>query len=72
MASKLAELGERDLKTEFESNGREVSAVLEAARDAADQLRQRATNDATRWRSEAVADRIAILNFFGRDSIVRS
>lgn len=56
MAAKLSELGERDLKTEFESIGREVSAVLEAARDAADQLRQRATNDATRWRSEAVAE----------------
>jgi DivIVA domain-containing protein len=56
MASKLAELGERDLKTEFESIGREVSAVLEAARDAADQLRQRAASDATRWRSEAVAE----------------
>ncbi len=56
MAAKLSELGERDLKTEFESIGREVSAVLEAAREAADQLRQRATNDATRWRSEAVAE----------------
>jgi DivIVA domain-containing protein len=56
IGAKLAELGERDLKTEFESVGREVSAVLEAARDAADQLRQRATNDATRWRSEAVAE----------------
>ena len=56
LAAKLAELGERDLKSEFESIGREVSAVLEAARDAADQLRQRATNDSTRWRSEAVAE----------------
>jgi len=56
IAAKLAEMGERDLKSEFESIGREVSAVLEAARDAADQLRQRATNDATRWRSEAVAE----------------
>lgn len=56
MASKLSELGERDLKSEFESIGREVTAVLETARDAADQLRQRATNDATRWRSEAVAE----------------
>ena len=56
MASKLSEAGERDLKSEFESIGREVTAVLETARDAADQLRQRATNDATRWRSEAVAE----------------
>ncbi len=56
MAAKLAKSGERDLKSEFESIGREVSAVLEAAREAADQLRQRATNDATRWRSEAVAE----------------
>ncbi len=56
MAAKFSEMGERDLKSEFESIGREVSAVLEAARDAADQLRQRATNDATRWRSEAVAE----------------
>ena len=53
---RLAEVGERDLKSEFESIGREVAAVLEAAREAADQLRQRASNDATRWRSEAVAE----------------
>ena len=32
MASKLSEAGERDLKSEFESIGREVTAVLETAR----------------------------------------
>ena len=56
LSARLAEVGERDLKSEFESIGREVAAVLEAAREAADQLRQRASNDATRWRSEAVAE----------------
>lgn len=47
---------ERDLKSEFESVGRDVAAVLETARDAADQMRERASSDATRWRSEAVAE----------------
>lgn len=65
---RLAEVGERDLKSEFESIGREVAAVLEAAREAADQLRQRASNDATRWRSEAVAEAEQMLRQARTDS----
>lgn len=51
-----AELGRRDLKTEFENLGREVTAVLEAARSAAGSMRERASTDASRWRAEAVAE----------------
>ncbi len=54
-------MGERDLKREFEAVGREVAEVLESARDAADQMRERASGDATRWRSEAVAEAEAVL-----------
>lgn len=56
LQARLAEMGERDLKREFEAVGREVAQVLESAREAADQMRERASADATRWRSEAVAE----------------
>lgn len=56
MASRLTEMGERDLRTEFQSVAREVGAVLEAAREAAESMRERAAADAARWRSEAVAE----------------
>lgn len=56
LASRLGEFADRDLKTEFEIVGREVTAVLEAARSAADTMRERATADATRWRGEAMAE----------------
>lgn len=59
--ARLAEMGERDLKREFEAVGREVAQVLESAREAADQMRERASADATRWRSEAVAEAEATL-----------
>lgn len=49
-------VSEADLKAEFEQIGREVSAVLEQARQAAESMRERAAADATRWRSEAVAE----------------
>ncbi len=46
----------KDLGSEFEQIGREVTAVLEAAREAAESMRTRASADASRWRSEAVAE----------------
>ncbi|HEX2154018.1 MAG TPA: DivIVA domain-containing protein [Acidimicrobiia bacterium] len=56
LLTRLGEYADRDLKTEFETVGREVTAVLEAARAAADTMRERASNDAARWRSEATAE----------------
>lgn len=56
MASRLGEFADRDLKSEFETVGREVTSVLEAARSAAHTMRDRATADAARWRSEAMAE----------------
>ncbi len=52
----LGDIGRKDLKAEFESIGQEVAAVLEAAREAADSMRNRASADAARWRSESVAE----------------
>ena len=55
----LAQLGLEeplDLKDEFQSVGREVSAILEAARTAATDIRRRAGADADRWREDAVGD----------------
>lgn len=56
LASRLGEFAERDLKTEFEKVGNEITEVLEAARQAAETMRERATLDAARWRSEAMAE----------------
>ena len=56
LATKLGEYADRDLESEFESLGREVAAVLQSAKEAADSMRERATMDAARWRSEAMAE----------------
>lgn len=56
LAARLGELGARDLRAEFEAVGREVAEVLEAARSAAETIRERAAADAARWRSEALAE----------------
>lgn len=56
LTSRLGKYADRDLETEFDSLGREVAAVLQAAREAADSMRERATSDAARWRSEAMAE----------------
>ena len=56
LAGRLGEFAERDLSTEFASLGQEVSRVLEAARIAAEGMRQRASTDAARWRTEAMAE----------------
>ncbi|MGH8949566.1 MAG: DivIVA domain-containing protein, partial [Acidimicrobiia bacterium] len=56
LATKLGEYADRDLASEFESLGREVAVVLQSAKEAADSMRERATMDAARWRSEAMAE----------------
>jgi DivIVA domain-containing protein len=56
LAGKLGEYADRDLESEFESLGREVAAVLQSAKEAADSMRERATMDAARWRSEAMEE----------------
>ena len=44
------------LETEFESVGREVSSILQSAREAAESMRERASLDAARWRREALEE----------------
>ncbi|MFZ0626500.1 MAG: DivIVA domain-containing protein [Acidimicrobiia bacterium] len=56
LANSLGEFADRDLETEFDSLGREVAAVLQAAREAAESMRERATLDSARWRAEAMAE----------------
>lgn len=56
LATRLGEFADKDLRSEFESVGREVTSVLDAAREAAESMRERATADATRWRSESMAE----------------
>lgn len=45
-----------DLESEFDAVGAEVSSILQAAREAAEAMRERASVDAARWRTEAIAD----------------
>jgi len=56
LASRLGEYADRDLKSEFEDVGREVASVLQAAREAAESMRERASLDAARWRAEAIGE----------------
>ena len=56
LRAQLADAGAHDLESEFDEVGREVSTILQAARDAAESMRERASLDATRWRSEAMSD----------------
>jgi DivIVA domain-containing protein len=56
LAGRLGEYADRDLKSEFDAVGSEVATVLEAARTAAEGMRERATTDAARWRGEALAE----------------
>jgi len=56
LAGRLGEFAERDLSTEFATLGQEVGNVLEAARVAAEGMRERASTDAARWRTEAIAE----------------
>lgn len=48
--------GKRDLEGEFDNIGREVAAILQSAREAAEAMRERASMDAAKWRSEAMEE----------------
>ncbi len=56
LQTRLEETQSTDLESEFESVGRDVSAILQSAREAAESLRERASMDAARWRSEAMEE----------------
>jgi DivIVA domain-containing protein len=56
LKTQIGDFADRDLESEFDNLGREVAAVLQAAREAAESMRDRATADAARWRSEAAAE----------------
>jgi DivIVA domain-containing protein len=56
LAGRLGEFAERDLRSEFVAVGEEVAGVLEAARTAAEGMRERAATDSARWRTEAMAE----------------
>ena len=45
-----------DLVAEFEAVGTEVAGILQAAREAANSMRERAGEDAATWRAEAMAE----------------
>lgn len=46
----------RDMEQEFDDIGREVAEILQSARAAAETMRERASLDAARWRSEAMEE----------------
>lgn len=57
LQSKLEEApASRDMEKEFDDIGREVSEILQSAREAAETMRERASLDAARWRSEAMEE----------------
>ena len=63
MEKQIANLRERlsqadvpDLQSEFEAVGGEVTGILQAAREAANSMRERASADTTLWRSEAMSE----------------
>ena len=56
LAAQLKESPTQGLEDELESVGKEVSAILQAAREAAGSMRERASIDAARWRSEAMEE----------------
>jgi DivIVA domain-containing protein len=56
LEARMGDHADRDLESEFDLLGREVTAVLQAAREAAESMRERASLDAARWRSESMAE----------------
>lgn len=56
LEAKLADSPGRALESELEEVGREVSSILQVAREAADSMRERAGLDAARWRREATEE----------------
>jgi len=68
LEKKLADLPGTDLGDEFETVGREVAAILQKAREAAEAMRERASLDATRWRGEAMEEADAVLKAASADA----
>jgi DivIVA domain-containing protein len=56
LKAQLAETPRKDMESELENVGREVSVILQAAREAAVSMRERASLDAARWRSESMEE----------------
>lgn len=56
LRNQLADSGSRDVEAELGKVSQEVNNVLQAAREAAESMRERASLDAARWRTEAMAE----------------
>lgn len=56
LQARLADTPSKDLQSEFETVGREVASILQAAREAAESMRERASLEATRWRRESAEE----------------
>lgn len=56
LRERVSETPSKDLDAEFEEVGREVTSILQVAREAADSMRERANLDAARWRREATEE----------------
>ena len=54
LAVQLGDTASVDLESEFDAVGREVSEILQAARQASDSMRERASADSAKWRSDAM------------------
>jgi len=56
LQARLADTPSNDLQSEFETVGREVASILQATREAAESMRERASLEATRWRRESAEE----------------
>lgn len=56
LQARLSDMPAQSLESEFETVGREVTSILQAAREAAESMRERASLDAARWRREATEE----------------
>lgn len=56
LSAQIGESSSRDLESEFDAVGREISGILQTAREAADAMRERAAADAAVWRAEAMSE----------------
>jgi DivIVA domain-containing protein len=68
LENKLTEIPGHDLDDEFETVGRDVAAILQSAREAAEAMRQRASLDSSRWRAEATEEADATLKAAAADA----
>lgn len=56
LVARLEETPSSDLEEELETVGRDITSILQQAREAAAAMRERASVDAARWRSEAMEE----------------